>query len=440
MVYLFSSGGGHKANRIFIEGLAQRNHTCRAVAIRFSTETVKQGMTGKEEIYSEEKRLSAVETSYGTTFHRNGVEVMTTNDHILLATEMFKTIKKLDPDWVIVSEDVQTRYHLLEGALEVCSSQVVYLSHSPWTLPFGPDCNKADPAKAQLFSRVAGIITVSNYLRDYICRWGSVNAETIYFPSYGDGPFAHFNNYDRGYVTMINPSAIKGISIFLEMAKAMPDVEFAAVPTWASMPEDVRSLQELPNMKLLKPAHMDKILGLTRVLVVPSLWAEAFGQVVVEAMLRGIPVMASDSGGLPEAKLGLDYILPVRMIERYQDYVPEVPEQDTRPWIETLRELLGDRQIYERLSEESREKALEFVSRLGIEPFEEYLKGLSGREEAGEEMSEEKQRDPRARELQGQVDNLSPERRALLARRLKKQMSPQKLPVADETSRKERIS
>ena len=49
--------------------------------------------------------------------------------------------------------------------------------------------------------------------------------------------------------------------------------------------------------------------GHTRILLVPSLWGEAFGLVVVEAMLRGIPVLASNVGGLVEAKLGVDYIL-----------------------------------------------------------------------------------------------------------------------------------
>ena len=38
----------------------------------------------------------------------------------------------------------------------------------------------------------------------------------------------------------------------------------------------------------------------------PSLW-QAFGRIVVEAM-HGIPVIASDAGGLAEAKLGVDYL------------------------------------------------------------------------------------------------------------------------------------
>ena len=57
-----------------------------------------------------------------------------------------------------------------------------------------------------------------------------------------------------------------------------------------------------PNVCLLEPdANVDAIYARTRILLAPSLWAEAFGLVVVEAALRGIPCITSDAGGLPEA-------------------------------------------------------------------------------------------------------------------------------------------
>ena len=95
-----------------------------------------------------------------------------------------------------------------------------------------------------------------------------------------------------------------------------------------------------------------------------------------------VPVMAlSNVGGLPEAKLGVDYVLPVNMVERYEldgemQVQPVIPEQDVRPWAETLNRVLTDRALYERLSLASREAALSFVSGLGPAPFERYLEGL----------------------------------------------------------------
>ena len=62
----------------------------------------------------------------------------------------------------------------------------------------------------------------------------------------------------------------------------------------------------------------------------PSLWYEGFGLIVMENMLRGIPVVASDAGGLKEAKRGTGYVIPVRTIERYQPVFDE--HGMPKPW------------------------------------------------------------------------------------------------------------
>src|ERR1700722_9790797 len=116
-------------------------------------------------------------------------------------------------------------------------------------------------------------------------------------------------------------------------------------------------------------------------MLVPSLWAEARLRVILEAMSRGITVMASDVRGLAEAKLGIDYLLPVNHVARYRSMVDElmvpmaeIPPQDVGPWAAALRGLLTDRALYERLSAESRGAALEYARDLNIVPFEAYLR------------------------------------------------------------------
>jgi hypothetical protein len=83
---------------------------------------------------------------------------------------------------------------------------------------------------------------------------------------------------------MVNPCAVKGVSIFLALADAMPEVSFAAVPTWGTNAQDRAALGARSNVRLLDPVDdIDRLLERTRVLLVPSLWAEARSRIVLEA-------------------------------------------------------------------------------------------------------------------------------------------------------------
>jgi thioesterase domain-containing protein len=365
-------------------------------------------------------------------FHHKGVEVHTVADARDLYAQTLNQICEFKPTWTLVSEDIT--FVLLKAALEASPSRVVYMSHTPSALPFGPDCFFADPINTELLRQAAGVITVSSYLKEYIRRWGGVESVVIPFPVYGSGPFPCFGCFDRDCVTMVNPSAIKGISIFIELARRLPDVPFAAVPTWATTNADRAALEQLPNVQLMKPAEdVDEIFAQTRVLLVPSLWREAFGLTVVEAMLRGIPVLASNSGGLPEAKLGTDYVLPVRPIERYEERcddrqlpVPVVPEQDIGPWLDALCSLLSDRALYERQSAAACEAALKFVSGLSVAPFEDFLIRLAAEPKVNHAKPPS---EPNVQELQGKVPvnvaDLTPGQRALLMLWLQKDIADQ---------------
>lgn len=110
---------------------------------------------------------------------------------------------------------------------------------------------------------------------------------------------------------------------------------------------------------------MESLWDRTTILLMPSLWCEAWGLVVVEAQLRGIPVISSDAGAIPKAKLGIPYIIPVKKImgEREgegMEYVIE--EQDIEHWVERLRGLMTDRVEYEWLSDMCRSVSAEWVA------------------------------------------------------------------------------
>ena len=183
---------------------------------------------------------------------------------------------------------------------------------------------------------------------------------------------------------MINPCAVKGISIFLQIAERLPGREFGVLPGWGTTAEDRRALERLPNVRFLPNArNIDDVLAGTRVLLMPSLWYEGFGLIVMENMLRGIPVVASDSGGLKEAKSGTGYVIPVHTIERYQPVFdehgmpkPVVPRERCRArgWLRCTN-CCTTAHAYERESTSSREVALRFVAGSDAGEMERYLDG-----------------------------------------------------------------
>lgn len=321
-------------------------------------------------------------------FAINNVQIHAVLNASNLRSYAIKQIAEFDPSWALVSAGDPGQV-LLEAALRELPERVVYLAHTTSILPFGPASFFPSEARTNLLRRTAGIITTSKYIRDYVKRWANLDATAVPFPVYGEGPFLQSGQFDQGFVTIINPCSYKGISIFQTLAQALPDVPFAAVPAWGTTDEDRANLEKLPNVRLLPPFdNSDELFNQTRILLVPSLWDEAFGISVIEAMLRGIPVITSNTGGLPEAKLGVDFVLPVNLITHYEDRldgqmkpVPVIPEQDIQPWLQTLTTLLDDRQKYEDVSTASREAALAFVSQTGVDAFDTYFQQLVTRKD-----------------------------------------------------------
>ena len=274
-----------------------------------------------------------------------------------------------------------------------------------------------------MLEHVAGILTSSKYLKRYIQKWGGLNSFVATVPVYGSPPFPQQRSFDHPCVVMINPSKIKGLNIFLELARRFPEVQFAAVPTWATTAADRCACESLPNVKVLEPSeNVDDIFTQTQILLVPSLWGEAFGLVVVEAMLRGIPVLASNVGGLVEAKLGVDYVLPVRRIERYETRrdengipIPLVPDQNVDAWDTAIRNLLNDKAEFDRLSVDSRKAAMDYALELSIVSTKRYLEELSQRQASPAAAAEMLNND-----LSNLLNDLPAEKLELLASYLQK--------------------
>ncbi|MFP4976668.1 glycosyltransferase [Paenibacillus sp. CN-4] len=297
-------------------------------------------------------------------------------------------MSKSKPDVVLVN----MAYHTMVAAgiklVAGSATKLIVICHDVITLPFGPHSWIDNPLLREELVHVSGFIGDSDFVARYITEWGGYsNAVSLRFPIYGNGVFPTFHNFAKGYIAICNPTEIKGLSIFLKLAQAFPDYPFAAVITWGNLKQDEQSaLRALPNVTLLEPERdMNLIFEQVRVWLHPSICAEAFGQTVIEAMLRGIPVIASDQGGLMQSKCRVDYNLPVTPItETYKDEgtgltMPVIPEQDAAVyalWVETLRRLLTDKTLYESISAASKAAAQKFIMEAQPEKFELYLESM----------------------------------------------------------------
>lgn len=423
-LYYPAHGGGDKSNRLLVEALANHGHECRVVArvhTRFGEEEHRQYLAELE------RRSVGITSSDGgvVRFRLHGVEVHAVTSHPNFRGYFADQIGGFEPSMIILSTDDPAQV-LLEVAAGQSDARLVYLTRTTLALPFGPESAFPSEEKSELLRKTDGVVGVSQYVADYIRQWSGIPAVALPISLMEPGPYPRLARFDNEFVTLVNPCAVKGISIFLALAERLPDVRFAAVPTWGTTEEDLEACHHHANVSVVDPVdNIDDLLKRTRVMLVPSLWAEARGRIIVEAMLRGVPVLASKVGGIPEAMMGVDYLLPVRPVERYYPRVDEqmvpvaqVPKQDVGPWEAALREMVTDRERWEQVSRRSRDAASAYAGNLSIGPFEDFLKDVTA---APPNPLRTQGRGPRGRMGQtSPVDTLSAEKRALLALRLKK--------------------
>jgi glycosyltransferase involved in cell wall biosynthesis len=91
-------------------------------------------------------------------------------------------------------------------------------------------------------------------------------------------------------ITLVNANQNKGVHVFLDLAKRMPDRKFLGVlPYYGELqiPPSPGNVEWVPFTDDIRD-----VLKRTRILLVPSYY-ESFGRIAVEAMLNKIPVLYS---------------------------------------------------------------------------------------------------------------------------------------------------
>jgi len=132
----------------------------------------------------------------------------------------------------------------------------------------------------------------------------------------------------------------KGVADVIAIARRHPELSVTVAGAGELSGEVERSAAMMPNLRLaghLAPEELGPIIRSSRVLLVPSRWAEPAGLVALEAMIEGTPVVAYAAGGLSEyVESGGGGIL--------------VPTADVGALAREASRLHGDRDLWARLS------------------------------------------------------------------------------------------
>ena len=370
--YPATLGGSQVADRGLLELLASHGHTVRSVCTATLNDKNLRSTTER----SREDWVADLHALRGAIVHADDeVEVMTLGGVEIHAARralpeyLAEELARFAPDRVVFAQ-YGSGDSVLRTVVEACGERALYLAHGVMGQPFGPCTVFPSEDKTALLRRARGVIAASEFVAEYFTRHAGIAATPFYFPAYGAGPFRRLGQR-AGRVTMVHPSWVKGTAIVTGLAEAAPDVGFTVILSYGTVQADIDALQRLPNVELrLGSRGPDQFLDGASVLLFPTLGWEAFGLVVIEALLRGVPVLASDLAGLRESAIGAARLLPVRPVEidpaidATGRRRASVPAQDIAPWLAALREVLASEAGYARLAEDGRDRAHAFVERV----------------------------------------------------------------------------
>lgn len=224
------------------------------------------------------------------------------------------------------------------------------------------------------FQHADAVLTCSPYLSRYYAE--SIGLASAGIPSPIDWADVVAEDDSRAFVTFVHPARHKGAAVFARLADMLgarrPDIPMLVVQSAA----DATELNSIPGIDFSRypqimaapatPRPLD-FLELTRILLVPSVFAEPFGRIAAEALINGIPPIVSDRGALQETVAGAGVVLPLP--EWLRPETRTLPaEEELRPWFDAVCRLWDDQALYQSMSIFAKEIATKLYTREALEP------------------------------------------------------------------------
>jgi glycosyltransferase involved in cell wall biosynthesis len=284
---------------------------------------------------------------------------------------IFERVRQLFRPQVLLTYGGQWLAHDLMAAAKHASVRVVFSLR-----------NFAYTGKA-LFRPVDAMLVPSEFSCEHYRR--TLGIESTAIPGPWDWDRVVCDHVDGRFVTFVNPQPAKGVFVFariaLELSKRRPDIPLLVVEGRGGIDWLARTGLDLTGVTTVhRMANTPDPRGfyrVSRLVLMPSLWRESFGRVAAEALMNGIPVLASRRGALPEtlAEAG-------RLLEIPEQYTPETrvapTAEEVAPWLESIEQLWDDTTAYETERQRCLRAAEAWRAERLLPRFEAFLQGIAG--------------------------------------------------------------
>lgn len=226
-----------------------------------------------------------------------------------------------------------------------CLAIVQAFENFGWRCPWVPTNSRIDLTKGallrrfedgRLLRRADGILTNSNFMKAAIASRFGISTNRIHVLRLLVDFSPTFENPPDQTVGFVHRGPDKNIAHVLELARKAPDLKFLVyghldgIP--ASLPDNVSVLGWASNRA--------SMFASAKLWLVPSLWAEPFGRVSIEAQAAGRAVLVANRGGLPETVADARYLIdgfdPNEWVDRMRDLLclTDIDLRDSRDRIQ----------------------------------------------------------------------------------------------------------
>lgn len=310
--------------------------------------------------------------------------------HFYYVNGVTDLLTELNPDVIQVHNDVRVMAYLAKQFPQ--KEKILYMHNEP---RYGSD-KTADCARV-----CDQFVFVSQYLQDRFCHhfdgceersqviYNGIDVGAFHPDLKGDTKTQRVRQewgleQDRTLIFVGRTVPVKGLHFLLDamplILDAFPDVRLLVVgsPLFGAVSENpyLRHLKKRAKALgdaviftgFIDPETLPYYYAAADVSVVPSVWGEPFGKVVVEAMASGLPVVGSHRGAIPE------------LIEAQETGRLVKQIKNPKKWAHVLLDLLENTDQQKALGQEARRKAVEqFSTDVRIKRLQSFYDRLSMR-------------------------------------------------------------